>query len=104
MGLKAIVMISLILLSVFSASENDPFEWIKNIFDKGLNAIEELGTYLIMKFVQFLLFIARLVYILVGVVGVILWFSGIQPHKGRRFVIGALFLAAATEILRIILA
>jgi len=49
------------------------------------------------------LFLARIVYIVVGIIGVILWFSGLQPYKGRRYVIGAGILALAVEILNMIL-
>jgi uncharacterized membrane protein YuzA (DUF378 family) len=50
-----------------------------------------------------LLFLARIVYIVVALIGVILWFSGLQPYKGKRYTIGAGILAMAVEILNMVL-
>ncbi len=81
----------------------DPFQWLKNIFDKGMTAIEDFGNYLLKRIITFLLFFSRFLYIIVAVVGSILWLSGLQPHRGRRFVIGAVLLAIVTELLSKIL-
>jgi len=92
-------------INVFAStnSTSDPFEWLKKIFDKGINTVQDLGSYLLHQAIKLLLFLARIVYIVVGIIGVILWFSGLQPYKGRRYVIGAGILALAVEILNMIL-
>jgi len=76
---------------------------LKNLFDKGVNAVQDLGGYFLQKVIKLLLFIARIVYIVIAIVGVTLWFSGIQPYKGKRYTIGAGILAIAVEILNMIL-
>jgi len=102
-----ILLIILTFLNVFfltnSNNTSDPFEWLKNIFDKGITAIEEFGSYLLMKIIEILLFVSRIVYITIGILGTVLWLSHLQPVKGRRMVIGALFLALITELLKAIL-
>ncbi|HLI45964.1 MAG TPA: hypothetical protein VKU94_02085 [Geobacterales bacterium] len=99
-----ILIISKAAMAIDSNSTNDPFEWLKSIFDKGITSVENLGSYLLIKIVELLLFISRIVYISVGIIGAILWLSHLQPLKGRRMVIGALFLALVTEFLKVILA
>jgi len=82
---------------------SDPFEWLKNIFTRGFSQAEDLGNYLLHQIIVFLIYLARVIYVIVGLVGIILWASGLQPHKGKRFVIGAVILAIVTEVLSKIL-
>lgn len=82
---------------------NDPFEWLKNIFTQGISKAEDLGNYLLHQIISFLIYLARIIYVIVGLIGIILWASGLQPHRGKRFVIGAIILAILTEILSMIL-
>jgi len=97
-----LILASLLLISEAN-STNDPFTWLKNIFDKGISYVENFGSYLLIKIIEFLLFASRIVYITVGILGAILWLSHIQPNRGRRMVIGALVLALVTELLKAIL-
>jgi cytochrome b subunit of formate dehydrogenase len=92
-------------ISVFAStnSTSDPFEWLKNLFDKGVSTVQDLGSYLLHQAIKLLLFLARIVYIVVALIGVILWFSGLQPYKGKRYTIGAGILAIAVEILNMVL-
>ena len=102
--LVVVIIIGRVMLVADTNSTNDPFEWLKNIFDKGISTVENLGSYFLVKIIELLLFISRIVYISVGIIGAILWLSHIQPLKGRRMVIGSLFLALVTEFLKVILA
>ncbi len=101
--LLALVILEPLMIVDDTNSTLDPFQWLKNIFDKGIAAIEELGSYFLGRLVKFLLFFSRMIYAVVIIIGLILWLSGLQPHKGRRFVIGSIFLAIIVEFLSIIL-
>lgn len=81
----------------------DPFSWLKNIFERGIKTAEDFGSYILEKLIKMLLFVARIVYIILAIVGLILWLSGLQPFKGRRYTFGAVALAIAVEILTFML-
>jgi hypothetical protein len=105
--LLCVLFISFILLSIpaiygqnsYNNTTQDPFEWLKNLFNQGFNQAQDFGNYLLHEIVNFLIFLGRIIYIIVGLVGLILWASGLQPHKGKRFVIGAVLLAIIIEVL-----
>jgi len=93
-----------LIYALEQTSNEDPFDWLKNIFNKGLQTVEDLGNYLLNRLIKTLLFIGRIIYIIVAIVGLILWFSGLQPHKGKRFTYGAAILAIVVEMLAFSLA
>ncbi|MDT7892442.1 MAG: hypothetical protein RQ952_06930 [Thermoproteota archaeon] len=101
--LPLFLLLANLLFVTETNSTNDPFTWLRNIFDKGISSIENFGSYLLIKIIEFLLFASRIVYITVGILGAILWLSHIQPNRGKRMVIGSLFLALVTELLKAIL-
>ncbi|MGB9730067.1 MAG: hypothetical protein ACP5GU_08560 [Thermoprotei archaeon] len=80
-------------------SSTNPYKWIENKVNSIFSEAESLTKLILTKVFYFLLLIARLIYISLALGGILEWFTGISPYKGRRMIIGAAIIALAVEFI-----
>ncbi len=82
-----------------SNSTNNPYKWIEDKVNSIFSEAERLTKLILIKVFDFLLLIARLIYMSLALAGALMWFSGLSPYKGRRMIIGAAIIALIVEFI-----
>ncbi|MCS7140341.1 MAG: hypothetical protein N3F04_04505 [Candidatus Nezhaarchaeota archaeon] len=71
---------------------------VRSSIDKFLALIQETFIYVIRKGFEVLIAIARASYVALGVLGLVLWATGISPYRGRHLIVGSVILALVSEV------
>ncbi|MHC1628945.1 MAG: hypothetical protein ACXQTI_08965 [Candidatus Nezhaarchaeales archaeon] len=77
---------------------NNFLDGIKTSIDKFLTSIQSAFIYLIHRGLEVLITIARASYIALGLLGLVLWATGISPYRGRHLIVGSIILAIVSEV------
>jgi len=87
--------------NVYSSSNNtiNPYKWLEDKINSIFSEAERLTQLILIKVFDFLLLIARLIYMSLALVGALEWFTGLSPYKGRRMIIGAAIIALIVEFI-----
>ncbi|MEM3832360.1 MAG: hypothetical protein QW128_02000 [Thermoprotei archaeon] len=80
-------------------NSTNPYEWLENKVNSIFSEAQNLTKLILTRVFYFLLLIARLIYISLALGGILEWFTGISPYKGRRMIIGAAVIALAVEFI-----
>ncbi|MDH5815927.1 MAG: hypothetical protein QE164_03970 [Candidatus Nezhaarchaeota archaeon] len=71
---------------------------VKALVDKFLIGIQETLVYVLHKGVEVLITVARASYVALGLLGLVLWATGISPYRGRHLIVGSIILAIIAEV------
>lgn len=71
---------------------------VKATINKFLSMVQETIIYVIRKGLEVLITIARASYVALGLLGLVLWATGISPYRGRHLIVGSIILAIIAEI------
>lgn len=77
---------------------NNFLDGIKTSIDKFLTSTQSAFIYLIHRGLEVLITIARASYIALGLLGLVLWATGISPYRGRHLIVGSIILAIVSEV------
>jgi len=77
---------------------NNFLDGVKTSIDKFLTSIQSAFIYLIHRGLEVLITIARASYIALGLLGLVLWATGISPYRGRHLIVGSIILAIVSEV------
>jgi hypothetical protein len=77
----------------------NPYKWLEDKVNSIFSEAERLTQLILIKVFDFLLLIARLIYMSLALVGALEWFTGLSPYKGRRMIIGAAIIALIVEFI-----
>lgn len=80
-------------------NSGNPLEWLREKIDNIFNSATEISTYVLVKIYDTIIIIARILYMVLGLYGFVLWFSGYSPYRGRRILMGAAALAIVIELI-----
>jgi len=72
----------------------------KATISKFLAGVQELFLFIVHKGLEVLITIARASYFALGLLGLVLWATGISPYRGRHLIVGAIVLAIIAEVAR----
>ena len=79
---------------------NDFLSKVKEKVDAFLTGVQELFLFTLQRGLEVLITIARASYLVLGLLGIVLWGTGVSPYRGRHLIVGAVVLAIVTEVLR----
>ena len=113
----AILIVALVLapslygLGVALAQEVDVNQTLTSVYDnvvtgakatieKFLSGVQDLFLFVIRRGLEALITVARASYVALGLLGLVLWSTGISPYRGRHLVVGAIVLAIIAEVAR----
>ncbi len=112
-SLTALALFTLFLLSLggVGAQEVDVNQTLKSMYedivsgvkrsiDRFIAGAQELLLYAIRRGLEALIMIARASYVALGLLGLVLWATGISPYRGRHLIVGAIVLAIIAEVAR----
>ncbi|MCD6459006.1 MAG: hypothetical protein B6U95_00725 [Thermofilum sp. ex4484_82] len=69
------------------------------IIEEIIASFEEIVISGLNRLLTAIINIARAIYILLGIAGVILWATGFNPGRGKQLIIGAIVIAVLLEML-----
>ncbi|MEM4437093.1 MAG: hypothetical protein QW680_00405 [Pyrobaculum sp.] len=95
--MKLAVAILLMTFVIFAQNITDPFLKINNIFENILNSINNFLENLKEIIKKYIVSISKTLSIILGLVGAVLYLSGIHKYGGRGMVIGAILLYVFAE-------
>lgn len=72
----------------------------KATIERFLTGVQDLFLFTIRKGLEVLITLARASYVALGLLGLVLWATGISPYRGRHLVVGAVVLAIIAEVAR----
>ncbi len=82
-------------------SFNDNNDWVsiaERYIDNILLGIKALLKHALISILDLALDLARIAYIAMAVIGLIMWASGFSTYSGRKLIMGSLILAILVEI------
>lgn len=87
--------------SINTSSNNtiNPYKWLEDKVNSIFSEAERLTQLILIRVFDFLLLIARLIYMSLALIGALEWFTGLSPYKGRRMIIGAAVIALIVEFI-----
>jgi len=71
---------------------------VERSIDKFMTGVQELFIYTIHRGLEVLITIARASYVALGLLGLVLWATGVSPFRGRHLLVGAVVLAIMAEV------
>jgi len=77
-------------------------DWVDKpleLLDKIMTGIRAMLSKTLVEITSIAVEAARLSYVAMAIIGLLLWASGFSPYTGRRLMIGAVILAMVTELL-----
>ena len=98
--LMTILLCTLIAMPTYSVlAENDWSQNAVNAINDLVNKIEYIIKYALNRVIALVIDVARIAYVLLAVLGFLLWASGYSTYTGRKMLIGAVLLAIIVELL-----
>lgn len=76
-----------------AAAGNTVISWIDSLMD----SIRNIIMHLLHRILFLVLDIARIAYVVLAVVGAIMWATGFSPYQGRRMLFAAILTALVVE-------
>jgi len=80
-------------------AEDDWSQNAVNTINDLVNKIEYIIKYALNRVIALVIDVARIAYVLLAVLGFLLWASGYSTYTGRKMLIGAVLLAIIVELL-----
>ncbi len=96
--MRGVIDIVLVMVLVASAALAQPVN-ATDMIDEAFGRAEAMFNHLVAKFFEFSKVLIRGVYALLFLIGIIYWATGLNPHRGRQMIIGAVILAIVAELL-----
>jgi type IV secretory pathway TrbL component len=79
-------------------STNQVQEQFQNTIGNWLNFFQTNINWLSAAFINFLKNVIKAIYFTLGIIGFVMWSTGISKYSGRRLLIGAIALALVSQI------
>jgi len=107
--LAAILILSQVLIVIGGIPKSKKNESIApstnflELFDKILSDIENILQQAVNRVMKFIISVIRTIYVLMAVIGIILWVTHWNPSRGKHLILGAIILMLLAEYLSTII-
>lgn len=93
--------LQLVLSKAISELQDDELVMrVQSFIDRILRMVEDVTLHTLRGMLRLLISLARIAYIVLAVIGLIMWATGFSVYSGRKFLMGSLLLALLVELMR----
>ncbi|MGQ9515207.1 MAG: hypothetical protein ACUVTL_09230 [Thermoproteota archaeon] len=97
----AVIVATILLPAFLTTAKADPSNIVSSInslIDRIFDTIEGIAAHLAQRTLSTGIFIARVAYLALIIVGIVLRYTGLSSYGGRNMIVGGLVLALVSEI------